>query len=867
MITMKNWVLFAPAADQEIGFEGESLIYTLAVQVDAGPEWVYRIELAYSNGRKDILLPEYENGKLSTVLRWSTLCAPGTVSMQIRATQGNKVRLSTVTTLYIKDSVRAVPVFHSGLPTEFEQLEQDLYAARDAAQAAAEQVLDSIGGAAESASKAASDASRAESARAGAELAAEGVTEAREAAEAARDAIVGMTVEAETLETGKSATAAGSLEDGVYKLALGLPRGAKGEKGDTGEQGIQGPPGEKGDTGATGETGPVGPRGPVGETGPQGEQGPQGETGPKGDTGAAGPTGPQGPQGEKGETGATGPQGPQGETGPQGPKGETGAQGPQGEKGDTGATGPEGPRGPQGEQGPQGETGPQGPQGEQGVQGETGPQGPQGEKGDKGDTGPAGPKGETGSGFRVLGYYGTKAALDTAQKAAAQVGDAYGVGSSEPYDIYIFDGISGEFVNNGPLQGAKGDTGDTGPQGPKGDTGAAGPQGETGPQGEKGDKGDTGAQGEKGDTGATGPKGADGTTYTPSVSTDGVLSWTNDGGKTNPAAVNIKGPKGDQGVKGDTGDTGPQGETGPQGPKGDTGPQGPQGEQGPAGPVNIPNTTKLLKGDGSGGMSEAVEGEDYIASAPVSSVNGKTGNVELTADDVGALPAPETMSKNKWFKTDANGNIALSDLPSASTGAKGITYLVDSYTRTDTDKAATPKALNEVYKKIPAITQTLGESTEKVPSEKAVSDALADAGAITAIKVNGEEQQISDNTVDIIVPIIMVNEAEIPIADDNAVHIIVPTTAEDVGALPDTTVVPTVPSTTNLLKGDGSGGVSAATAGTDYTTPANVRTILNRTNNVNVANTNYTAYMARGEALFSTETTPTVNGCIAWQYG
>lgn len=69
-----------------------------------------------------------------------------------------------------------------------------------------------------------------------------------------------------------------------------------------------------------------------------------------------------------------------------------------------------------------------------------------------------------------------------------------------------------------------------------------------------------------------------------------------------------------------------------------------------------------------------------------------------------------------------------------------------------------------------------------------------------------------------------------------------------------------------LLKGTVS-GVKTATAGTDYTTPANVRTILNRTNNVNVANTSYTTYMARGEALFSAETTPTVNGCIAWQYG
>lgn len=92
-------------------------------------------------------------------------------------------------------------------------------------------------------------------------------------------------------------------------------------------------------------------------------------------------------------------------------------------------------------------------------------------------TGPIGPKGETGSGFKVLGYYGTKAALDAAQKATAAAGDAYGVGTAEPYDIYIFDGITGEFINNGPLQGAKGDTGPEGPQGPKGDKGDKGEPG------------------------------------------------------------------------------------------------------------------------------------------------------------------------------------------------------------------------------------------------------------------------------------------------------------------------------------------------------------------------------------------------------
>ena len=54
-----------------------------------------------------------------------------------------------------------------------------------------------------------------------------------------------------------------------------------------------------------------------------------------------------------------------------------------------------------------------------------------------------------------------------------------------------------------------------------------------------------GATGAKGDKGITGDTGA---TFTPSVSSEGVLSWTNDKGKANPSAVNIKGPKGADGV-------------------------------------------------------------------------------------------------------------------------------------------------------------------------------------------------------------------------------------------------------------------------------------------------------------------------------
>ena len=49
-------------------------------------------------------------------------------------------------------------------------------------------------------------------------------------------------------------------------------------------------------------------------------------------------------------------------------------------------------------------------------------------------------------------------------------------------------------------------------------------------------------------TAPQGPNGANGVTFTPSVSAAGVLSWTNNGGLTNPSPVNIKGPKGDDAV-------------------------------------------------------------------------------------------------------------------------------------------------------------------------------------------------------------------------------------------------------------------------------------------------------------------------------
>lgn len=68
--------------------------------------------------------------------------------------------------------------------------------------------------------------------------------------------------------------------------------------------------------------------------------------------------------------------------------------------------------------------------------------------------------------------------------------------------------------------------------------------------------------------------GQNGATFYPSVSSDGLLTWTNDRNLPNPEPVNIRGADGKPGAKGDKGDRGDQGAQGPAGAKGDRGPQG-----------------------------------------------------------------------------------------------------------------------------------------------------------------------------------------------------------------------------------------------------------------------------------------------------
>ena len=112
--------------------------------------------------------------------------------------------------------------------------------------------------------------------------------------------------------------------------------------------------------------------------------------------------------------------------------------------------------------------------------------------------------GEDGQSFVIEGFYDTFADLAEAVPEPA-AGEAFGVGTTAPYDIYIWDAVNGSWRNNGTIQGTRGET------------------------------------------------GARGATFTPSVDSSGNLSWTNDGGLTNPATQNIRGPAGADGATGPAG--------------------------------------------------------------------------------------------------------------------------------------------------------------------------------------------------------------------------------------------------------------------------------------------------------------------------
>ena len=122
-----------------------------------------------------------------------------------------------------------------------------------------------------------------------------------------------------------------------------------------------------------------------------------------------------------------------------------------------------------------------------------------------------------------------------------------------------------------------------------------------------------------------------------------------------------------------------------------------------------------------------------IPSIPVTTVNGKTGAVVLNATDVRALPNTTVIPTTTSQLTNNSGYITSAGAPVQTVNGKtGAVQL------TATDVGAISAA---------DISQTLGNSSTKVPSEKAVVDAMSAAGYGDMLKAKYANNS-TDDTVD-----------------------------------------------------------------------------------------------------------------------
>lgn len=78
---------------------------------------------------------------------------------------------------------------------------------------------------------------------------------------------------------------------------------------------------------------------------------------------------------------------------------------------------------------------------------------------------PQGKDGNDGKDFVIIGYYASLSELQSAVTSPT-AGAAYGVGTTAPYNIYIWDGVNSRWVDNGTIQGPAGPQGQAGPAGP-----------------------------------------------------------------------------------------------------------------------------------------------------------------------------------------------------------------------------------------------------------------------------------------------------------------------------------------------------------------------------------------------------------------
>ena len=388
-------------------------------------------------------------------------------------------------------------------------------------------------------------------------------------------------------------------------------------------------------------------------------------------------------------------------------------------------------------------------------------------------------------------------------------------------------------------------------------------------------------QGSKGDTGATGATGPANTLTIGSVTSGKVASATITGEAPNQV-LNLVLEKGD---RGETGDTGPQGKTGETGK---TGPQGPQGNPGADAPtitgitirqsdyhliVTLSDGTSYdagycrgQAGAGTGDMLASVydpQGkhqdvfkyvDDEIAKIPTPDVSAqiKAHNESATAhpdirdkiptktsqldNDSGFLTQHQDIS-NKLDKTGDGSNVtaaftAASTRANVATGEK-LSVLFGKIAKWFADLGSLAFKSTVAKSDLAKDVQTSLGKADSALQSYTESDPTVPAWAKAKTKPSYSKSEVGLGNVDNVKQYSASNPPPYPVTSVNG----------KTGAVTVPTV--SVPSTSAILKGNGSGGIVAATRGSDYIASGNIVK----------------------QTLVASESTPTENYAINWVYG
>ena len=268
-----------------------------------------------------------------------------------------------------------------------------------------------------------------------------------------------------------------------------------------------------------------------------------------------------------------------------------------------------------------------------------------------------------------------------------------------------------------------------------------------------------------------------------------------------------------------------------------------------------------------------------LEKAPVTSVNNKTGAVQLNATDVGALPGTTIIPSKTSQLTNDSGFITIGDVPDApvtsvngKTGAVALNANdVGAVSKTGDTMTGNLTVGSASLQTNGYVTGTWLKTTANIALSSAASKiAVINDGWVYSRTTGQIKSDIGLGNVDNVKQYSASNPPPYPVTSVNGKTGAVTLGKSDVklGNVDNVrqysdTNPPPYPVTSVNGK---TGAVNLTSSDIGAATASDIYTALNRTNAVDIANSNYTTYMARGEALYSYETTPSANGCIAWQY-